>query len=246
MRLAKTDAVTFSVASRVRAYKSMLRNRTDDPWIDFRLMHESAFKPVEQWSQLRQPNIVALQEAFTTRAFNDSSVVFVYTYHANARTLYDAHLKNRPNGPNGKPALLAERTMWSYVIQVAGAIRAAHEGGLALRVVDVSKVILTGAHRVRVSAVGVADVLAYGAPAHTAAAQQDDLVMLGRLMLTLCTGSVNAVNNMPKTIEFVGKHYSSDVKTVALFLLSNQQKHIGQVFEMLGSRLLDELDEAQK
>ncbi|VDC07257.1 unnamed protein product [Peniophora sp. CBMAI 1063] len=212
---------------------------------NFRLMHESAFKPIEQWSALTQPNIIKLHEAFTTRSFSDNSVVFVYTYHPTARTLYDAHLKHRPNGPNGKPALLPERTMWSYVIQVAGAVRAAHEAGLALRVVDVSKVLLTGAHRVRVSAVGVADVLGYGTPAHTAAAQQDDLAMLGRLMLTLCTGSVNAVQNMPKTIEFVGKHYSGDVKTVALFLLSGQQKHVGQVFEMLGSRLLDELDEAQ-
>ncbi len=39
---------------------------------DFRLMHQAAFQPIEQWSRLRHPNIVAVHEAFTTRSFGDN------------------------------------------------------------------------------------------------------------------------------------------------------------------------------
>ena len=39
---------------------------------DFRLVHQVAFQSIEQWSQLRQPNIVAVHEAFTTRSFGDN------------------------------------------------------------------------------------------------------------------------------------------------------------------------------
>ena len=35
-------------------------------------MHQAAFQPIEQWSRLRNPNIVAVHEAFTTRSFGDS------------------------------------------------------------------------------------------------------------------------------------------------------------------------------
>jgi PAB-dependent poly(A)-specific ribonuclease subunit 3 len=39
---------------------------------DFRLMQQAAFQPIEQWSRLRHPNIVAVHEAFTTRSFGDN------------------------------------------------------------------------------------------------------------------------------------------------------------------------------
>jgi PAB-dependent poly(A)-specific ribonuclease subunit 3 len=35
-------------------------------------MHQAAFQPIEQWARLRQPNIVAVHEAFTTRSFGDN------------------------------------------------------------------------------------------------------------------------------------------------------------------------------
>ena len=137
----------------------------------------------------------------------------------------------------------------------ASAIKAAHDSGLAVRVIDVSKILLTGANRVRVSACGIADVLSYNpallpnsavnAPL-LAQMQQDDLALFGKLVFAVCCGSAAAVSSLQKSVEFVGKHYSADLKNVALFLLSSQQKHIGQVFDMLGSRLITEIDDLQQ
>jgi PAB-dependent poly(A)-specific ribonuclease subunit 3 len=39
---------------------------------DFRLTNQSAFGPIEVWSNLRHPNIVSVKEAFTTRSFSDN------------------------------------------------------------------------------------------------------------------------------------------------------------------------------
>jgi hypothetical protein len=39
---------------------------------DFRLTHQSAFAPIEVWSNLRHPNIVSVKEAFTTQSFSDN------------------------------------------------------------------------------------------------------------------------------------------------------------------------------
>lgn len=41
---------------------------------DFRLTHQSAFAPIEVWSNLRHPNIVSVKEAFTTRSFSDNCI----------------------------------------------------------------------------------------------------------------------------------------------------------------------------
>lgn len=35
-------------------------------------MHQSAFSAIELWSSIRHPSIVPVQEAFTTKAFNDN------------------------------------------------------------------------------------------------------------------------------------------------------------------------------
>jgi PAB-dependent poly(A)-specific ribonuclease subunit 3 len=195
-----------------------------------------------------------------------SAVLFVYTYHPNSFTLHDAHIKNRQSTYGRQTSsqaagLIPERTIWSYIIQIASAIKAAHDAGLAVRMIDVTKILLTGKNRVRVSACGIADVLTYNPTLTTttgsgntsnapspviAVLQQDDLVMFGKLIFALCCGSNSAMENLNKSLETMGKHYSSDLKNVALFMLSNQQKHIGQVFDMLGSRLLTEIDDLQK
>jgi len=227
---------------------------------DFHLMHQAAFQSIEQWSHLRHPNIVAVHEAFTTRSFGDNSLVVAYTYHSNAQTLFDAHIKPRPpafvqgrlqaNLPH-----VPERTMWSYIIQIAGAMKAAHDQGLPVRMIDVTKVIVSGRNRVRIGSCGLADVLTYnpastprvpGVPL-TAEQLQEDLVMFGKLIMSLCCNNVAATSNFGKSLDVVTQHYSADLKNVALFCLSKpgSHKHVGQLFDMIGSRLLTEMDDLQ-
>jgi PAB-dependent poly(A)-specific ribonuclease subunit 3 len=42
---------------------------------------------------------------------------------------------------------IPERTIWSYIVQIASAIKKVHDAGHAVRMVDVSKVLLTGQNR---------------------------------------------------------------------------------------------------
>jgi hypothetical protein len=42
---------------------------------------------------------------------------------------------------------VAERTLWSYVVQIANAIKAVHDAGMAVRVVDATKILVTGKNR---------------------------------------------------------------------------------------------------
>ena len=143
-------------------------------------MHQSGFAPIEVWSQIQHPNIIAVQEAFTTRSFGDNctqplpklpmclslwyiALVVVYAYYPNAQTLYDAHIK--PKVPayqqpvyygrhqqlhkyqQAQHQMLPERTLWSYIVQLASAIKRVHERGQAVRMLDVTKILVTGQNR---------------------------------------------------------------------------------------------------
>jgi len=216
-------------------------------------MQQAAFSGIEAWSRIRHPNIIAVREALTTRAFGDNSLVVVYDYHPNARTLYEAHIKPKaPQYQNGRlmtqSPRLAERTIWSYVIQIARAIKVVHDTGMAVRIIDATKVLVTGQNRVRISSCGVVDVLTYDARApDVAIMQQEDLMMFGKLVFALCTNNLAAMNNFAKAVENVGRHYSAELKAVALFLVSKPapNKTIGHLFEMFGGRMLAEMDEMQ-
>lgn len=147
---------------------------------DYRLTQQSAFAPIEVWSQMQHPNIIAVREAFTTRSFGDNctqrnllliissllwhiALVVVYAYHPNAQTLYEAHIK--PKVPTyqqpvyygrhqqlnkyqqAQHQILPERTLWSYIVQLASAIKKVHEKGQAVRMLDVTKILVTGQNR---------------------------------------------------------------------------------------------------
>jgi PAB-dependent poly(A)-specific ribonuclease subunit 3 len=83
----------------------------------------------------------------------------VYAYHADAQTLFEAHIKPKPpmmqthyNGRSSQlqanlPALLPERTIWSYLVQIASAIKKVHDARQAVRMIDVSKIMVTGKNR---------------------------------------------------------------------------------------------------
>lgn len=63
--------------------------------------------------------------------------------------------------------------------------------------------------------------------------QQEDLVAFGRLIIMLCCANPHAVNNLPKAIEIIGRHYTTDVKNVVLFLLSKPSQHKVEILAYL-------------
>ncbi|KAM0747829.1 hypothetical protein T439DRAFT_328503 [Meredithblackwellia eburnea MCA 4105] len=273
----------------------------------FRLQHESAITSVEKWTRIRHPSIVQIREAFTTRAFGDHSLVFVYDFHPLSQTLYEAHLspnatsppnpwstshslisgaggsfgslgitgqgqggsqRNSPTpfrrgqqqqqaagaglaaaassvgGGGGGGIGITERVLWSYIVQLSSAIRVIHSSGLAVRNLDPTKILVTGRHRVRLGAVGSLEVLVWDGQGNVAGYQQDDLLSLGKLFITLCCGTMSAMHNLPKSVDHISRVYSPDVKNVILYLLSkpNPRKSIDEVVGLLGGRVLDEFN----
>jgi hypothetical protein len=81
--------------------------------------------------------------------------------------------------------------------------------------------------RVRISSCGIVDVLTHTPPSHPSQQptdpnmhlhQQEDLAMLGRLLFALATNNMAAASNMGKTLEVVGRLYSTELKNVGLWL----------------------------
>ncbi|KAG8838996.1 PAB-dependent poly(A)-specific ribonuclease subunit 3 [Serendipita sp. 400] len=225
---------------------------------NFRLTHESALASIEPWRQFYHPNIVSIREAFTTRAFNDSSLVLVYDYHPLSATLYDKYLKSRtPSGPSHRIAkiepidIIPEPVIWSFIIQIANAMKATHDRGLAFRVLDSTKVLLTGHSRIRINCCGMADLIGPEI-ADISTYHQEDIISFGRLMISLCCRTANPGSNYPKALDFIGRTYSLELKNALQFLVTPQlhpthgsPKIIGQIFDFIGGRLLDEMDSIQ-
>ncbi|GAA97963.1 hypothetical protein E5Q_04643 [Mixia osmundae IAM 14324] len=220
---------------------------------NFRLPHEAALTVVEKWRRIAHPNIVGIREAYTTHGFGDSSLIFVYDFHPLASTLHDHHLLPKPPvmRPNGRlgPAStqIPERVLWSYIIQISSAIRAAHTAGLALRTVEISKILLTGKNRLRVNCCSMFDVLRFENDASLEMQQQEDLFDLGKLIVTLGCTSLSAVHNLPRSLDHLSRQYSNDIKNLVLFLFGKPEprKNIDEVLAMIGPRLLDDLNASQ-
>ncbi|KAF4568184.1 PAB-dependent poly(A)-specific ribonuclease subunit 3 [Pleurotus pulmonarius] len=234
----------------------------------YRMTQQSAFAPIEAWSKIRHPNIVSVCEAFTTRAFNDNSLVVAYTYHPNAQTLFDVHLKPKgthtshhqhqhwyapgrgtARGPNRNTQStgLSERTIWSYVVQIASAIRKVHEAGQAVRTIEPSKILVTGRNRIRIGSCGLVDVLMHEMNQDMAVLQQEDFIRFGGLILVLCcnNAAASAPMNLQKSFDLVERAYGADLKNLIAFLLGKASaQKLRQLFDLLSSRIATEMDDA--
>lgn len=220
---------------------------------------------VEQWKQIQHSNIVAIREVFTTKQFNDHSVVFVYDFFPNAITLAAKHLQSHQvgGGSSPPPEPVSEVLLWSYIIQISSAIRAVHAAGLACRVIDASKVILTGRSRLRLNCVGIADMVTFDAtraPATSSSLtqrwQQEDLISFGKLILSLCCRSPNVAasrESVQQSLAFLSRNYSHDVYSVVMFLLTPQQqptvsqprprtKSVHDLMPLIGARFFMEIE----
>ncbi|PWN47714.1 hypothetical protein IE53DRAFT_371232 [Violaceomyces palustris] len=222
----------------------------------FRLQHETAIGLVERWRRIRHPSIVSVREAFTTRAFGDQSIVFVYDYHPLSTTLYAEHMTPKPPQPDRRTGRLQavqmqtpEKVLWSYLCQLTSVLRCIHASGMAARCIEPSKILRTGKNRVRLNCCSIFDVIAYDprAPASAMQTYQDeDLVNLGKLILSLCCNSMTSLQNIPKSLETIGRTYSADLKNVILWLLNkpSSSKNVDELGRLLSTRVSDELDSA--
>ncbi|KZC08356.1 PREDICTED: PAB-dependent poly(A)-specific ribonuclease subunit PAN3 isoform X1 [Dufourea novaeangliae] len=243
---------------------------------DFRLANTKCMVLVDMWKRLSHTNLVQLREVFTTKAFGDHSMVFVYDYHPGSETLLNKHFSatelngytdpfsSDPNAPRPYShtkntilrqqhnSMLPESVIWSYIIQLTAALRVIHAAGLAYRCLDPTKVLLTSRTRLRLSCVAIPDVVTFDGNAENPLSliphyQQEDLIALGKLVLALAGRSLLAVHrdNMQASLELVARSYSTDLRNLILYLLSNQaRRSVTDLMPMIGARFYTQLDAA--
>ena len=136
-------------------------------------------------------------KAFTTGAFGDNSLIIVTDYHPLSETLTQKHLTSSRYHGRQQIAPIQEHVLWAYIVQIANALKAIHTAGLAARILDPSKILLTGEHRVRLNACAILDVVQHESTATIGELQRDDLQKFARLILALGTNNQAILNDQP-------------------------------------------------
>jgi len=70
------------------------------------------------------------------------------------------------------------------------------------------------------------------------------MLSLGNVVITLACNSLNALQNIPKALDYISRHMSPELKNVVMFLLSkpSPMKAIEDVFPLMGMRVITEMD----
>ncbi|KAF3760008.1 hypothetical protein M406DRAFT_283721 [Cryphonectria parasitica EP155] len=187
---------------------------------DFRLGDREATQAIEtikKWKQINNGSVVFVHDAFTTSAFGDRSLVFALDYFPLAQTLVEAHLTQPPKdhryrGPATVPKI-PESVIWTYVAQIASALKAIHAKDLAARCLDPSKIIVTEKNRIRLTACAILDVVQYQAHRSVKELQQEDFVQLGRLILCLANTKLpSQLVDLEAEMATVARRYQSGPK----------------------------------
>ncbi|XP_041054751.1 PAN2-PAN3 deadenylation complex subunit PAN3 isoform X2 [Carcharodon carcharias] len=268
-RLQKTSNFGFITS----CYKA-INSKDDLPYClrrihGFRLVNTKCMVLVDMWKKIQHSNTVTLREVFTTKAFGEHSLVFAYDFHAGAETMMnrhfndpsaDAYFTKRKWGQHDGPlprqhaGLLPESLIWAYIVQLSSALRTIHTAGLACRAMDPTKILITGKTRLRVNCVGIFDVLTFDSSQNNPLGmmpqyQQADLISLGKVVLALACNSVAGIQreNLQKAMELVSLNYSSDLKNLILYLLTDQNRlrSVNDIMPMIGARFYTQLDAAQ-
>jgi PAB-dependent poly(A)-specific ribonuclease subunit 3 len=188
---------------------------------NFRLTNETAIRSAQKWKRVLNGSVVTIYEAFTTRAFGDSSLVIVTDYHPNSKSLADEHFKptQRIHGRQPTSSNVPEQVIWGYVVQLASALKAIHAVGLAARLITPSKILVTSKNRIRLNACSVMDIVQFDNTKSLPELQADDFVQLGRLILCIANNNPTAHLQIQKSMDNVTKFYGARLKEAVTWLL---------------------------
>lgn len=183
------------------------------------MTNEKAIRAVKEWRRIDNGGIVSVIDAFTTRAFGDSSLIFVTDYHPLSKTLAETHFVNAGRYGSRASSTVQEQVLWGYIVQIASAIKTVHGSNLAVRCLEPSKVLLTDKNRVRLSACSVLDVVQFDAQRPLQDLQQEDLFLFGKLLLSIATNSLSSHLNMKGAIDQLGRSYTPELAQTIGWLL---------------------------
>jgi PAB-dependent poly(A)-specific ribonuclease subunit 3 len=209
----------------------------------FRLTSELAIRTVQAWKHIISGSVVRINDAFTNRGFGDSSLFIVTDYHPLSKTLAEFHHVGQSRHMRGRNSMdqVSEATLWSYVCQIASALKTIHQGGLAARVLDISKVLVTSKNRVRLNGCAVLDVIQYETQTPVAQMQRQDLANFGLIILSLGANVLDASQNFARAMDQFKRFYKPELQTAVVWLYSamqNQEKTIDQFLTLIAGQLI--------
>lgn len=214
----------------------------------FRLTNEKAIRSVQAWKRVCNGSVVTIHDAFTSRSFQDSSLIFVTDYHPLSKTLAEQHLGGGNRFQNRHNTHIPEQVLWSYMTQIANALKAIHSNGLAARIIEPSKILLTAKNRVRLNACAIIDVVQFEAQRPIVELQRQDMVSLGQLIVTLGANSPTVMHNPAKSMEHFTRSYTPQLKNSVFWLLNGMQKdqerNIDIFITGISSQLMSTFDSA--
>jgi PAB-dependent poly(A)-specific ribonuclease subunit 3 len=187
------------------------------------LTNEKAILTVmKEWKKIKNGNVVTVHEAFTTREFGDSSLIFAYDYHPLSKTLQEHHLQPTHGNRYRAPSAVPENVLWGYICQITNALKTIHSNKLAARCLEPSKIILSDNNRIRLSACSILDVVQFETNTKSVPElQEEDLVKFGKLILALATGAPPAhLNNIQVALDSLVTKYSANFKDAVAWLIA--------------------------
>ena len=188
----------------------------------FRLTNEAAIRTVQSWKRISNGSLVQVHDAFTGRWFNDSSLIIVTDYHPMAQTVAEKNfaLARHTGASRAGQQIVPENDLWSYIVQIASALKSIHEAGLAAQTVIPSKVLVTSKNRLRLGGCGVLDIVQYEQRKPVTELQRIDLENLGKLILGIAARNQTAHHNVPKALELVSRSYTERLRACIAWLVA--------------------------
>jgi PAB-dependent poly(A)-specific ribonuclease subunit 3 len=211
----------------VRCVSPKIASTVSDRWTSVAVVQE-------------HPGIAPFYQCFMAQR----AVFFVHQYIPGARSL-----KERLGGP------LSECVLWSCISQLVSALRTIHGRNLAARTLQLHHILsntdsAASRLRVRLNCLGIADVLEFEARKKVADLQRHDVRDLGRLILSLASGTEITHSTDMETVgsceKFLAQNYSPDLHNLAMTLIRStpQPPSILDVSRVVAQRAFDEQDAA--
>ncbi|KAH0614057.1 uncharacterized protein H6S33_005943 [Morchella sextelata] len=216
----------------------------------FRLSNEADIRIVQRWKKVLSANIVTIHNAWTTTKFGDSSIIFVYDYHPLSKTLAETHFGPSPRYTTPRHSvgpIVPEQVLWSYIVQIASALKVIHSAGLAARVIEGSKILVTSKMRIRLNCCGILDVIhpdTIKTQDMVREAQLEDLTQLGRLMLSVACNTPTALQNFQKSMDYIRRHYSMQLHDSIYLLATGATKSVEEFIKTIANQAFQNFDSA--
>ena len=209
----------------------------------FRLHNDLPTRAFKPWKHIDCASAVRVHQVFSSRLFGDSSLIFVTDYHPLAKTLAEYHQigLNRQLRTRGSIDQVSEAALWNYVCQIASALKMIHNNGLAARVVDLTKILVTDKNRIRLNTCGMLDVIQHENPQPLATMQRQDLYQFGLVILSLGANVPDASQNFAKAMDAFKRYYKPELQNAVVWLysaLNSKDKTIDQFIAMISGQMM--------